>query len=189
MRTWPRLLIYAHGLLSNHVLACTQSHTQGMRVKSCTNAVLSGTWWWVCCRCRAKPAKDKHMNFPQPHTFMTHPRISLCLFFSFFFTLEHCVHTNRKWCQSLSPGRQRRLLRYRDSGFLFLSFSSTPLSHGLTQIDTSPSVAGVHPSLNHRPALGAQLSFTLSSSHSLSLSVSIYLPLSHYRAISACQSS
>lgn len=40
----------------------------------------------------------------------------------------HCVYTltNRKWCKSLSPGRLRRLLRYRDSGFLFLSFFLSP---------------------------------------------------------------
>lgn len=101
-----------------------------------------------------------------------------CCFFFFSFTPSWtlCTHTytltNRKWCQSLSPGRQKRLLRYHDSGFLFLSFSSAPLSHGLTQIDTSPSVAGVHPSLNHLPALGARLSFTLSSPHSLTLSPS-----------------
>lgn len=101
-----------------------------------------------------------------------HIHVSVCA--SFFLHLDTMYTlTNRKWCQSLSPGRQRRLLRYCDSGFLFLSFSSAPLSHGLTQIDTSPSVAGVHPSLNHWPALGARLSFTLSSSHSLSPSPSI----------------
>lgn len=90
-------------------------------------ALPSGTW---------RPAR----------TFVTRSRTSPVLFWTL------CTHsTNRKWCQSLSPGRQRRLLRYRDSGFLFLSFSSAPLSHGLAQIDTGPSVAGVHPSLNQWP--------------------------------------
>lgn len=116
--------------------------------------------------------------------FMKHACISLCIFL--FFTLGHIVHThntltNRKWCQSLSPGRQRRLLRYRDSGFLFLCFSSAPLSHGLTQIDSSPSVDGVHPShplITGQPSEPSLASLYLPLSHSHTLSISVYLPLS-----------
>lgn len=119
-----------------------------------------------------------HMNFAHPLTFiMTHSLIRVSFFF--FFTLGHCVYTytltDRKWCQSLSPGRQRRLLRYHDSGFLFLSFSSAPLSHGLTQIDTSPSVAGVHPShplITGRPSEPGLASLYLPHFHSVSRSPS-----------------
>lgn len=61
-------------------------------------------------------------------------------------------------------------------GFFFLQCH---FSHGLPQIDTSPSVAAVHPALNHWRAIGARLSFTLSSSCSLSPSPSIC----HYLSI------
>lgn len=137
-----------------------------------------------CWSCIAEPAEESDTGelCSTSHVGSWHVHVSVCAFF-FFLHFGHCVHTrtftNRKWCQSLSPGRQRRLLRYRDSGFLFLSFSSAPLSHGLTQIDTSPSVAGVHPShplITGRPS-EPRLSFTLSSSLSLSPSPSICLYL------------
>lgn len=185
---------------------CPRMHTSCIRLKSCTpaNALLSGTWWWqVCWSCRAEPAVHEEEKrtwtlLNLTHTFTTHSGIGLCrVFFFFVVTLGHCVHTrtytltNRKWCQSLSPGRQRRLLRYRDSGFLFLSFSSAPLSHGLTQIDTSPSVAGVHPShplITGRPSEPGLASLYLPLSLPLSPSPSICLYLT-IRAISACLSS
>lgn len=71
-----------------------------------------------------------------------------------------------------------------------LFFSSAPLSHGLTQIDTSPSVAGVHPS--HPLITGRPSEPRLSFSYlplSLSVSLRLSLSLSHHRAISACLSS
>lgn len=126
----------------------------------------------------------------------TYHFVQFFFFFFFIHTLGHCVYTytltNRKWCQSLSPGRQRRLLRYRDSGFLFLSFFPQPLcfSHGLSQIDTSPSVAGVHPShplITGRPSESGLASLYLPLLCSFALS--IYQPPSHYRAISARLSS
>lgn len=146
------------------------SHRSAMHCCEIAHAVTpSCTWWrggrwscragnsWTICTSHKRTSTDLHW-------------------------LGRCVHactlTNRKWCQPPSPGRRRRLLSYCDRGFLFRSFSSAPLSHGLAQIDTGPSVAGAHPShpLISGLPLRARLSLTFSSPLLLAV------PISHLSA-------
>lgn len=174
-------------------------HIRCMQIKPCTpsNAILSWTWQWHgCWSCRAVHEREHPRELcstSHVHETFTHQFVQGLFCFSVVFVLGSppawtlCTHiytlTNRKWCQSLSPGRQRRLLRYRDSGFLFLSFSSAPLSHGLTQIDTSPSVAGVHPShplITGRPSEPGLASLYLPLSRSLSLHLHLSASISLY---------
>lgn len=117
MRTWHGLHIYAHSLLS-HQFYC-------IWVKSCTltnTGLLCTSWWHGRWEKRENDAPElfslSHM-FNDMSVYAVPPPPK---------ERGHCVYTltNRKWCQSLSPGRLRRLLRYRDSGFLFLSFFLSP---------------------------------------------------------------
>jgi len=153
MCAWHRLHICAHRLLWQLALTCKHD---AFNFSLAHQHVPDG-----CLSCRAELSRTAHDVFT---------------YLGLGHTVYTCTLTNRKWCQTLSPGRQRWLLRYRDSGFLFLSFCSALLSHGLTQIDTSPSVAGVHPShslITGRPSEPSLASLYLPLPRSLSPSPSI----------------
>lgn len=129
MRTWHRLHIYAHSLLLKRAPACTHDackfspahqlvHSRhvsdgdmGAEAESACNQKREHTW--------------TSLNLTHTFETVTFRFVCVCFFLNTWTLCIH-IHTNRKWCQSLSPGRRRRLLRYRDSGFLFLSFFLSP---------------------------------------------------------------